>query len=262
MVAARDGFGWMWVAAGILASWAALALFRRFANRSRVEAVQGQLGATYAPIYEAYAIVLGLIVVGAWQDFQDAETVTTREGSSIVNLVRLAGAFPDDQKILVLDGLDAYATSVLESEWPAMAAGQAPAPDTQQRLNDLYAIYAGLNGTPAAKLAQYEASIEELDELDDARGSRLLFSQRDIPQMLWAVLLIGAAITVGFAYLFSIEDPPLAYAVVGVISAIIGLLLGLGYDLSTPYSGPTEVELRVYERVFEAAAGADPRVAS
>lgn len=250
----NDGLTWLWVIGGVLAAWLTLAVFRRKLARGRVERVQDQLGATYAPIYEAYAIVLGLIVVGAWQDFQDAEAVATSEASSIVNLAQLSGAFPEAQRLVIVDGLKAYADSVVSSEWPAMSRREAPTAETQARLDDIYVRYASLNGTPSAELPQYAASIDELDELDDARSSRLLHSQRTMPAMLWVVLIVGAVITVGFAYLFSIEDAPLAYAVVGTIAAIIGLLLVLGYDLSTPYTGPTQVDLNSYRHVSEAAS--------
>jgi hypothetical protein len=53
-----------------------------------------------------------------------------------------------------------------------------------------------------AEQALRTEGLSQLDELDEARALRLLEVREGLPPILWAVLIVGGVLTVGFTYLF------------------------------------------------------------
>ena len=54
--------------------------------------------------------------------------------------------------------------------------------------------------------AAYRQSLAQPDELDDARAVRLLLARSGLPVLMWAVLIVGSQITVGFSFLFGVKN--------------------------------------------------------
>jgi hypothetical protein len=86
-----------------------------------------------------------------------------------------------------------------------MGQGRA-SPKAWETLDQMRGIIEGLNPTAGAQLSRYEQVLEQLHGLDDARRERLLAASEGLATILWVVLILGGIITVGFTYLFGLEN--------------------------------------------------------
>jgi hypothetical protein len=73
-----------------------------------------------------YGLTIGLIAVATWQNYADLEGLVHREAAALRVLDRGAAWYPEPAGGELPRRLLAYATFVIEREWPAQARGQAP----------------------------------------------------------------------------------------------------------------------------------------
>jgi len=241
------------VVGSILLSLAGLAVVRRLVPCEALVDHTAVAGAVYATIAVVYGVILGQLVVAAWDDFEDARGAEIAEAGSLFDLIRLAEAFPAPQRGELQEAALAYGRAVVDREWPAMARGEAPDPAAAAAIDDLYRRYARLAGGPVGGLAPYAASLDELDEMDDARGERILASERGLPGLMWGVLVAGGVLTVGFTYLFGVQNRISHAVMVGALAAIVALLLALVANLDSPFRDPIGLRPAGFERVLERA---------
>ena len=87
-------------------------------------------------------------------------------------------------------------------------------------------------------------------------------AEEGIPAVLWAVLVFGGTITVGFTYLFGLENTWSHRLMVAAVAGLIALVLFTVGSLEYPFSGGTRVGPEAFELVlrrFEASALGNPR---
>ena len=249
------------VGLSVLLALAGQVVVRRRVSHETLAAHTTVAGYVYATIAVIYAVILAQVVVAAWDEYEEARNAAEREASSVFDLLRLAGGLPEPERREVQQALLAYARVVIDVEWPAMAQRMAPSPDASARVMDLWRIYDRLGAGPVGGSALYAASLDELDELDDTRGMRLLASRRGLPGLMWTVLIAGGVLTVTFAYFFGVENRIAQALMIAMLAATIALLLLLVQSLNTPFRGDSRVQPDGFERVLRLAppeAGAAP----
>ena len=239
----------MIIVAAVLLALLGLALVRRTLPRDRLARHIDVAGYVYAVIGVIYAVILAQVVIAAWQEYQDARAVADDEANAVLNLARLAQVWPDEDRERVEGALSDYAQHVVDVEWPTMAHNQF---DESSHTPLLHDVWQAVNeaGVRAEDLDPvYAASLQQLDELDAARRSRVLLGRDRLPEAMTLTLIIGAVVTVGFSYLFAVEDGWIQGLMTASLATLVALLLLLEYQLDTPYEGVSAIEPTAMELV-------------
>lgn len=236
----------------VVLSLGGLVVVRRVVPVNRLAQHTDVAGYIYAVIGVIYAVVLALVVIAAWEEYRESRTEAAHEASSVLNLARIANAWPAADRNNVESALLAYARVVVDVEWPAMARGDfAPVNDTVT-VNQLWQALNAADETAATKSASYATALLELEDLSEARRNRLLLGQDGLPRAMTLILVIGAVITVAFTYLFAVDDGWVHGLMTASLAVLIALLLLLQHQLGMPFQGvaaiePTAMELVVAE---------------
>jgi hypothetical protein len=226
-----------------------LALVRRTVPLDRLARHIDVAGYVYAVIGVIYAVILAQVVIAAWQEYQDARAVADNEANAVLNLARLAQVWPDQDRERVEDALSAYAQQVVNVEWPTMAHNQF---DESVQTSYIHELWQAVNeaGVRADGLDPvYAASLQQLDQLDEARRSRMLIGGERLPEAMTLTLAVGAVVTVGFSYFFAVEDGWIQGLMTASLATLVALLLLLEYQLDTPYEGVSAIEPAAMELV-------------
>jgi hypothetical protein len=72
-----------------------------------------------------------------------------------------------------------------------------------------------------------------------------------VPTILWVVMIIGGAITVGFTYLFGLESTLVHTLTVAALAMIISLSLLTVAALDYPFKGDVRVHPTAFEQVLD-----------
>lgn len=254
----------LWAAAVVgvcvLLSLAGMLLVRRSIAVSTLEEHSEVAGFVYAVLGVIYAVLMAFIVIVVWEQFDRAETVVDQEANAIVDLSRLAESLPEPERSRIQDTLLAYVHAVVDDEWDLMAEGEA-SPRAVELIDALWRAYRRIEPRTNQESAAYQQSLQELDDLSDARSLRLLLARPGLPHLMWATLIVGALITVTFSFLFDVKRARAQFAIVAPLTTTVVLVLLLIGALDHPFDGLIGVAPGAFEAALttiERATAATP----
>jgi hypothetical protein len=98
---------------------------------------------------------------------------------------------------------------------------------------------------------RYEEILVQLHDLGNARRERLLAAEQGLPPILWVVLILGGVITVGFTYLFGLNNTLVHLLMVAALALIISISLFTVAALDYPFKGDIHIHPSAYEQDLE-----------
>ncbi len=226
-----------------------LVLVQRLVPIERRQEHNDVAGFIYAVLGVAYAVLLGLMVVADWQDWQAAQDSATQEANELAAVFWLAHGLPEPEGRHIQELARDYARVEVRQEWPLMERGKS-SPKAYELLDGMKASVEALRPTNDAQAGLYDNELERLHELGDARRARLLQAEEGLPAILWAVLLVGGVITVGFTYLFGLRSTTVHVLMVAALALVIGLVLFTVAALDYPFRGDVRIGPEAFEQVL------------
>ena len=234
----------------VLVSVAGLVLVQRMVPVELRKQHNDVAGFIYAVLGIAYAVLLGLVVVAAWEQFQTARNTTEREASELAEVFWLGHRLPEAEGHRLQELARSYARVVVDEEWPLMAGGGS-SPRAWELMDEIRLTIQNMNPDTEAEQVLYDQGLERVYDLADARRDRLLDAREGIPPILWVVLVVGAIVTVGFTYLFGLDDTTTHMLMVALLALIIGLILFTIGSLEYPFSGNVRLGPDAFELVLK-----------
>jgi hypothetical protein len=246
--------GLLIVAVAMLVAVGGLVLFQRLYSTERRKQHNDVAGFIYAVLGVAYAVLLGLMLIAVWEKWNAAEATTTDEANELAGIFWWAHALPQPEGRHIQELVRSYAQVVVEEEWPLMAQGRS-SPKAWATLDELRGTILGLNPPTAQQTGydqmRYNEMLEQLHDLGNARRERLLVAGQGLPPILWIVLILGGVITVGFTYLFGLENTLVHMLMVASLAMIISLSLFTVAALDYPFNGDIRIHPDAYEQDLE-----------
>lgn len=187
-----------------------------------------------------YAVLLAFAVLVVWEQFEDAKIVAERESNALVDVYRMAFGFPAPEAVRLRTDLRAFATSVIEKEWPAMARGEVDH-ESARRVDRIWADFVHLQPRGAREAALYDQCLSRMTEVSDNRRLRLLASRDGVPGPMWMVLIAGGVATMLFTYFFGVEKFANQAAMTALLAATVALVLFIICALNYPFSGDLSI---------------------
>jgi Ca2+/Na+ antiporter len=234
----------------VFVSVAGLILVQRYVPIELRKQHNDVAGFIYAVVGIAFAVLLGLVVVAVWEQYQTARDTTEREADELAELFWLGQRLPPAEGRRLQELTRSYARVVVDEEWPLMARG-ASSPRAWALIDEIRLTVQNLNPDTEAGQVLYEQGFERVHDLADARRDRLVEAEQGIPGILWVVLVTGAIITVGFTYLFGLDDTTTHTLMVAMLALIIGLVLFTIGSLEYPFRGVVQVGPDSFELVLK-----------
>ncbi len=213
------------------------------------------VGFIIAVVGVIYAVLLGFVVIVTWEDHRDAEAIVGQEASTLRSIYRESAAFPPEVQEEVHGLVRQYAEEVVTEEWPAMADAEPGDPRVGDVLDDMAGALAAVPVTTPTQQEFVGAEVERLSELVSLRGQRIDYVDRGIPSVLWAALVVGGVVTVGFALLFGLQRVVLHSFMVASLAALVGVLFFVAIVINYPFAGDVAVQPEPFERVLADFAG-------
>jgi hypothetical protein len=234
----------------VLVSVAGLVMVQHFVPTEVRKRHNDVAGFIYAVVGIAYAMLLGLMVVAVWEQYQMARSTAEREASELAELFWLGHGLPPPEGHRLQELARSYAQVVVDEEWPLMARGES-SPRAWALIDEIRLTVQNLNPDTAAEQVLYDQGLERVYDLADARRERLVEAREGIPGILWVVLVAGAIITVGFTYLFGLDDTASHTLMVAALALIIGLVIFTIGSLQYPFRGDVHLGPDAFDLVLK-----------
>jgi Protein of unknown function (DUF4239) len=206
-------------------------------------------GFIYAVLGVTYAVLLGLMVVAVWEQWEAAKHTADEEASSLAEIFWISDRLPQSDGRRVQELARSYARVVVDDEW-ALMEQQESSPRAWDLLDDLRARLQDFQPSNPQEQVVYEQSLERMRDLADARRDRLLEAEQGLPLILWVVLITGGIIVIGFMYLFGMESTVVHLLMVASLALVIALVLFTVASLNYPFRGDIRINPEAMEHVL------------
>ena len=243
-------YGVLVVCAVILAALGGLALVQRLVSTEVRQSHNDVAGFIYAVVGVIYAVLLALMVIAVWEDYEKARDTVEQEANALAEIFWLAHGLPEPERHHVQELARSYARVVVDEEWALMEHGRA-SPRGWVLIDDIRATLQEVEPRTEAGLELYAEGLDQIQRLADARRMRLAEAEEGLPGVLWVVLVIGGVAAVGFTYLFGLENTGVHRLMVATLAMIITLVLFTVGALEYPFSGSARIGAGTYELVLD-----------
>jgi hypothetical protein len=204
-------------------------------------------------------VLLGLLAVAAYQNFSNAESIIGNEATKLSGLYRDVSTYPEPYRTKLTALLRVYTEFVIKEGWPLQKKGLIPTKGTKI-INQFEKELMKYEPQTVTQQIMHTEAIHQLNAFTEARRARLQAVTTGLPMILWAVVLIGAAVAI---FLMWILDMKLMshFVLSGVVSFYLATLIALVAAMDNPFRGEVSVSPEAYQMVLDTVMTTEPPAA-
>ncbi|MEG8184600.1 DUF4239 domain-containing protein [Nocardia terpenica] len=201
-----------------------------------------------------YGLLLGLTAAATYQAYDSAGAVVSDEAAAIGTLYREVSAYPEPQRGVLRADLVDYTDNVINVAWPALQKGQEPMGGTalvtrfQQHMLDFQPQ------TESDKIV-HAAVITQFAQFDQVRRHRINASAGGIPEVLWVVIVIGAAVNIALMCLFCFAHRAAHLILAGLFAFFLATMIYLIAAMDYPFRGHLSISPEPFQTMYTNVMG-------
>jgi hypothetical protein len=222
------------IALAALAAALAAILMHRFVEVDLRRVHHGAGSAVFLQLGVVFAVLLAFVFSEAWGEYNQAAAAMDLDAMHGVGMI--AATMPAEQANAILSKERVFLESVVDREWPFMAAPRTEDPNTDLKLQALIQDVANLKVSDD----QHDKKSEMLSLLGEAhaqRETRIFQAGSGIPGALWWVLIVFTITLSLFVSLSEIPYRMSAAAISACFAAGIASILVVARLLDYPFEG-------------------------
>ena len=188
------------------------------------EGINDAVSGTVQAIGVFYGITVGLIAVGVWNTNTSASDLVSREASAIAILYRDVSGYPSPLREDLRTGLRDYTLFIINEAWPAQQKGQE-VERGRTLIDDFQVKLQSFSPSYPSQVALHTETLRAYNNLLDYRRLRIDAVSSGLSETMWAVIWMGAAISIGVAYFYKIGDQKLHIVLVVLMAGFLAVVL-------------------------------------
>ncbi len=199
-----------------------------------------------------YGITVGLIAVGVWNTNSSARDLVSREAAAIGSLYHDCDGYPSPLRDELRAKLREYTVYLINDAWPAQQRGEGQTLVTGVKLIDefqekLFSFQPANVGQEAI----HRETLGAFNRLIEYRRLRIDAVGGGLSMVMWAVIWVGALISIGVAYFFNIPDVKLHAILVSLMSGFLAMVLFMIVINDKPFYGRSSISSDPYKLIVE-----------
>ena len=199
-----------------------------------------------------YGITVGLIAVGVWNTYSNASELVSKEATSIGALFRDVNGYPSPLREELRTDLREYTVFVIEQAWPAQKRGEGQIIHSGTlMLDDFQHKLQAFQPASVSQSTLHSETLRAFNTLIEYRNLRIDAVGGGLSTVMWAVIWVGAAISIGIAYFFNIPDIKLHAILVALMGGFLAMVLFMIVINDKPFYGAVSVSPHPYRLILE-----------
>lgn len=207
-------------------------------------------GFMFAGVSVIYGVLLAFLVLVVWQTFQDTALVVEQEANTLVDIFRIGQELDTPYNTEIESYAVEYANRVVNDEWPLMVNGNE-SPGVEDTIEKFWTVHRAIEAAPTAPQNHTEKLFELLQDLGNKRRIRLLDSRTELPGLMWALLIGGGIVTIGFTFFFRAPTSAAHLSMAAMFAGLLAFVLVLIIELDSPFAGSVRLEPRAFQQALE-----------
>lgn len=218
----------------------------------------GDFGAAMvASIFVFYGLATALTAVQVWEAYEHVKQVNKDEAALIGVLYRNVSGYPEPIRTALREDLREYTDNIIHEAWPLQRKGVIPS----EGVHRMDVFQSKLVSFEPANKAQEILALETLasySRMLEVRRMRIDSVQRQLPGILWLVIVLGALISMVSTFYFPVTDPHIHRVQVSLLATFIGLIIFMIMALDRPYRGDLGLTPKPYKVMYEQLMSGPP----
>jgi hypothetical protein len=194
------------------------------------------------------SLLLAFLAISVWEAFGAAETAVAQEANTIGELGRDLAVFDSRESREARQLLRGYTEKVVNVEWREMAHGDSSA-EAWTSFDHMFQSLGRLAPDTPRRVALMPEIWARTNELLKQRRSRLSTTEAAVPGTLWAVVVIGAVLTIAVA--FVLMPTRFNLTMLFVLAFSTGLVFFLIIAMDRPFAGTESISPEPYDSAIE-----------
>ena len=216
------------------------------------EGANDAVSGTVQAIGVFYGITVGLIAVGVWNTNSNASDLVSKEAASIGALYRDVSGYPSPLRDGLRSKLREYTEFVINEAWPAQQKGQGQFVVAGVKLlDDFQAQLYSFQPSNTSQSALHAETLRAYNSLIEYRRLRIDAVGGGLSMVMWAVIWVGAGISIGVAYFFNIPDFKLHAILVILMGGFLAMVLFMIVINDKPFYGYVSISPDPYKLILE-----------
>lgn len=233
----------------VLLAGLGLVIVRKLVHAHFLRQHHDMAGPFFNTLGAIYGIFLAFIVSNTWHYYDQTSSNIVQEARYLESLHNNTAAIAEPFRSNIRALLSEYRDALVTKEWPLLSQGKG-SPDATAVLKKLTQAYADYQiarrGTDGPF---FNASVHNLEELKGLRAARIDDAASGLLPFLWVILIAGAALTVGFSYLFGAQNFATHAVMTLLLTAVIALAFYTILTLDFPFAGPAAIGPEAFQRL-------------
>ena len=221
-----------------------------------VQSLKGVVAPFMSALAAILAILIGFLASDIWDRERRAAAAVRMEANQLVALDRLAAVF-DLQRAPLDTAIRAYASTVVQKEWPSMARQQA-SNDADVALDEILKAVDALQLGKAGRGDLDRLMTSTALEVRAARNTRLALSQDHSEDVKWISVLVLAVMSQVSVALVHLERARPQIAALAVLTISLIVVIGLLAAHELPFAPPLGISPAPIAHVLDAVPGGSP----
>jgi hypothetical protein len=224
---------------------------RRVLPRLHIQHEDGHFTSTMVEsVMVFYGLAVALMAVNVSQTYSDVSKLVSGEATALASLYRDVSAYPEPLRQGLQHELRDYVRYVIEEAWPLQRRGQTPGGGVE-RLNRFQAILVAFEPSTEGQKILHGETLRAYNQMITARRLRLDAVGTGLPAVMWAVIVVGALISLSAAFFFKVEDARLQTILVTLLAVFMGLVIFMILALDRPFRGDLGLSAEPYQLIFD-----------
>ena len=194
-----------------------------------------------------YSLIVGLIAVGVWRTYTEAQNIVSEEATAIGCFYRDITGYAEPTRSQLQHEVRAYTDFLINVAWPKQIRGEATDEATRM-LTQLEQDLVAFEPQTAGQQILHAQAMGQYNDIAGLRRKRLHLIQAGLPSVMWSVVLLGAALVTSVTYLLRVH-PTIQFVLTACLAMFIGLVVFVIASLDRPLSGPLAIDSKPYQIV-------------
>jgi hypothetical protein len=246
--------GLLWAAGAAAVAAAGAYLVRRHGTTEGEGSVENNdaAGQVFTLVGGLQAVLVAFVLISLFDGAAAAEDNAYTEADSVVAAAWAAESLPTESRVEITAQARAYATTVIDEEWPRMLKGEEVSEQGWNELSELRRLVAAAPAQNEWAVTQKTEASEQLWTAYLSRQNRVNTAEGGgVNSVVWFAMVAGGLMALALPLLFGGPRMGTHILIVSTLAATMTLLLFAAYQLQNPYSGGAEIDPTAFQAALE-----------
>ncbi len=198
-----------------------------------------------------YGLLLGMVAVANWNNFDDVEEILSKEAGTIAALYSDVDALHEPKRSRLQVLLKNYLKLIVDEEWPEHAMGRVPREWTHT-LAEFHDELTSYQPSSMNEQEMFARSLDAYNRMIELRQQRIdAVEDERVPDVFWYVIILGGVLSIGMTYFYHLSSSLAHALMIGLYCTFLGLMVFLIAAVDNPFRGGVSVKPTDYIYLIE-----------